>query len=78
MNEARSLSYKRDIVDIYSNSWGPHDSGSSVDGPSHLTSLALERGVKEVCLLGKHYTESRLVCSCFFRDEMERDPYFYK
>ena len=48
INEALSLSYKRDIVDVYSNSWGPYDSGSSVDGPGLLTEMALENGVQEV------------------------------
>ena len=48
MNEALSLSFRRDIVDIYSNSWGPVDSGSQVDGPGTLTAQALEMGVREV------------------------------
>ena len=48
INEALSLSYKRDIVDVYSNSWGPFDSGSNVDGPGLLTEMALENGVQEV------------------------------
>ena len=48
MNEARSLSYKNDIVDIYSNSWGPFDTGNIVQGPGYMTKLALEWGVIEV------------------------------
>ena len=48
MNEALSLSFRRDIVDIYSNSWGPVDSGSEVEGPATLTAQALEMGVREV------------------------------
>ena len=48
LNEARSLSYKRNVADIYSNSWGPYDSGYTVEGPGHLTSLAFERGAAEV------------------------------
>ena len=48
MNEARSLSYRKDIVDIYSNSWGPYDSGSNVDGPGQLTEMALQNGAREV------------------------------
>ena len=48
INEALSLSYKRDIVDVYSNSWGPFDSGDNVDGPGLLTEMALENGVQEV------------------------------
>ena len=46
MNEALSLSFRRDIVDIYSNSWGPYH---GVHGPGHLTTQALEMGVREVC-----------------------------
>ena len=48
MNEALSLSFRRDIVDIYSNSWGPFNSASRVDGPGTLTGQALEMGVREV------------------------------
>ena len=48
MNEALSLSFRRDIVDVYSNSWGPSDSGTRVDGPGTLTAQALEMGVREV------------------------------
>ena len=50
INEAHSLSYKREIVDIYSNSWGPYDSGDNVEGPGHLTKMALESGVKQVAI----------------------------
>ena len=48
MNEASSLTFANDIVDIYSNSWGPRDSGSVVDGPGMLTTMALEDGVTGV------------------------------
>ena len=48
INEALSLSFRRDIVDIYSNSWGPSDSGTRVDGPGALTAQALEMGAREV------------------------------
>ena len=48
INEARSLTYRRDTVDIYSNSWGPYDSGRNVDGPGHMTKMVLEDGVKQV------------------------------
>ena len=49
MSEARSLTYENSITDIYSNSWGPFDSGDIVDGPSRLSKLALQNGVREVC-----------------------------
>ena len=48
MNEASSLTYENDIVDIYSNSWGPFDSGNVVSGPGPLTQLALETGASQV------------------------------
>ena len=48
LNEARSLSFKNDIIDIYSNSWGPPDSGFHVEGPGELTKMALQSGVTEV------------------------------
>ena len=55
INEAQSLSYKRETVDIYSNSWGPFDSGRNVEGPEYLTSLALKNGVREVWASGGLY-----------------------
>ena len=48
MNEASSLTFALDIVDIYSNSWGPGDDGMTVAGPGTLTRMALETGVTEV------------------------------
>ena len=49
INEERSLTYENSITDIYSNSWGPFDTGDIVDGPGRLTKLALQNGVREVC-----------------------------
>ena len=48
LNEARALSYANDIIDVYSNSWGPMDSGDVVSGPEMLTGMALRNGVIEV------------------------------
>ena len=48
MNEASSLTFENDIVDIYSNSWGPFDSGDIVGGPGELTRLALQSGTDNV------------------------------
>ena len=48
VDESKSLGYKSQTVDIYSNSWGPSDSGSNVGGPGTLTALTLENGVKKV------------------------------
>ena len=48
MNEASSLTFENDIVDIYSNSWGPSDNGAIVQGPGELTRLALQSGADNV------------------------------
>ena len=48
MNEASSLTFENDIVDIYSNSWGPFDDGARVEGPGELTRLALQSGADNV------------------------------
>ena len=51
MNEAASLTFANDTVDIYSNSWGPSDDGVTVAGPGTLARMALQTGVTEVkCL----------------------------
>ena len=44
-NEADALSRNSDIIDIYSNSWGPFDDGRRLEGPGPLTKSALENGV---------------------------------
>lgn len=49
INEASSLSYANDVIDIYSNSWGPCDEGC-VNGPLRLTELALRTGAERVIL----------------------------
>ena len=51
MNEERALTLENSITDIYSNSWGPFDSGDIVEGPGRLTKLALQNGVREVCTI---------------------------
>ena len=38
----------RDIIDVYSNSWGPSDTGYNVSGPRNLTKLAFENGITYV------------------------------
>ena len=42
------LGYKRDKIDIYSNSWGPSDNGRSVIGPGLKGKRALKQGALEV------------------------------
>ena len=44
MVEAAALSYKRDKIDIYSNSWGPVDDGKRFSGIGRLTRLAISAG----------------------------------
>ena len=46
--EGGALSHKNDMIDIYSNSWGPSDNGCFVSGPEQEARMALEMGVKEV------------------------------
>ena len=76
INEANSLSYEKDIIDIYSNSWGPPDTGYHVDGPGYLTKRVFERGVREVkfCLYcHMQFHASYNTC----RDVMEKAPYMF-
>ena len=47
--EGGALSHNNDIIDIYSNSWGPPDTGLLASGPKLLARMALEMGAKEVC-----------------------------
>ena len=48
MDEAGSLSHQSDIIEIYSNSWGPPDTGRLVDGPGALVQRVFETGAREV------------------------------
>jgi len=45
--ESNALTYKWNLNDIYTNSWGPIDDGRRKEGPGRLASLALANGVKE-------------------------------
>ena len=45
---ASALSHELDKIDIYSNSWGPGDTATEVEGPETLTERAIERGIKQV------------------------------
>jgi len=47
--EAKSLSFNRSHIDIYSASWGPDDDGRVVDGPGQLAQKAFMDGVALVC-----------------------------
>ena len=48
LEEAVALMHSLGNVDIYSNSWGPLDSGDIVSGPGHITMFALKNGVTRV------------------------------
>ena len=43
--ESEALSYENDYIDIYSNSWGPSDTGRILDGPGPLMTAAFENDV---------------------------------
>ena len=49
--DASAVSYQRNAIDIYSNSWGPADYGCIVGGPETLTLTALEEGTQSVRFL---------------------------
>ena len=74
MNEASSLTFENDIVDIYSNSWGPFDSGAIVQGPGELTRLALQSGADNV-KISKLFTRNGDYH--LFRDVMGKVQYMY-
>jgi len=44
-NEADALTRNNQILDIYSNSWGPSDDGARLEGPGPLTEAALLEGI---------------------------------
>ncbi|HJM13133.1 MAG TPA: S8 family serine peptidase [Candidatus Thalassarchaeaceae archaeon] len=43
--EADALSFHQDDIDIYTNSWGPFDDGTRLEGPGPLTVAAIEDSV---------------------------------
>ena len=47
LTEADSLSYLRNDIDIYSNSWGPSDDGKTLRGANPLLEMALHAGVNQ-------------------------------
>lgn len=48
LTEASALGYHNNHVDVYSNSWGPSDSGFVVSGPGSLTKMTLKNGALKV------------------------------
>ena len=55
ISDAKALSHENDIIDIYSNSWGPPDDGFYVEGPLRLAKMTLEQGAREVSWFIKSY-----------------------
>lgn len=60
-SEARALSFNRDYIDIYTNSWGP-GKYYDVDGPDEMAKRALQEGVTKVCssAILYHYLDNHL------------------
>jgi len=40
--EAEAMTWKNDIIQVKSNSWGPNDTGSNIEGPGPLTAAAFQ------------------------------------
>ena len=62
--QAAALTHKIEMVDIYSNSWGPRDSGWEVMGPGVLTSRALKLGVEKVKMIFRIENNYRYTFGC--------------
>jgi len=45
--EANSLSHRLDLIDIYTNSWGPSDNGLTLGNMGPLALAAIEKGIME-------------------------------
>lgn len=67
--ESAALLHKIEMIDIYSNSWGPGDAGFEVQGPGILSAKALELGIQKVSLVNCLQNErivsntQNLICS---------------
>lgn len=46
--EAKAFKFERNLIDIYSNSWGPVDNGFFIRGPGRKAKKALQDGVRKV------------------------------
>lgn len=62
--ECKALSFKRDYVDIYCNSWGPDDRGFEVVGPGPLAQRALQRGAEEVTKCSPVKKNGEIIVNC--------------
>ncbi len=50
LTEAKALSHNNDIIDIYSNSWGPFDDGILAEKMGTVLEMAVKQGVEQVSL----------------------------
>ncbi len=74
--EARALGHRNQLIDIYSNSWGPRDDGMTIEGPGPLTSAVLQHGITHVRHCSEHCTcPDHLVCDHTYREGVARDQY---
>lgn len=73
VTQANALSFKRNIIDVYSNSWGPGDSGFQVKGPGPRLNEELEKGTRLVCILLRHNTIQLTIR----RTRLGEDPKFF-
>ena len=48
LTQAGVLSYEDGYVDVYSNSWGPVETGFTVGGPGYLTLQTFQREARQV------------------------------
>ena len=46
----KAFGFRSDVIQVYSNSWGPNDNGFTVQGPSPLSYEALHEGITNVSL----------------------------
>ena len=48
--EVEAFGFRSDVIQVYSNSWGPSDDGFTVQGPGPLSYEALYEGITNVSL----------------------------
>ena len=51
-DEVKAFHHFNQVIQVYSNSWGPDDNGYTVQGPQTLTAAALVEGVQSVSIWG--------------------------
>ena len=67
--ESGAFSYRTDVIDIYSNSWGPGDIGWQVQGPGVLAGKAIEHGIQKVSI---GFFQQSVTLSTFSKHEKSR------